>query len=60
MTIAEIAALAVEEKQKNIFGKVFDDVCGCTFRIDNSTQSDLPFLKKMIELRIAEITSKTI
>ena len=47
-------------KTKNIFGKVFDDVCGCTFRVDNATQSDLPFLKKMIELRIAEITGKTI
>ena len=47
-------------KTKNIFGKMFDDVCGCTFRIDNATESDLPFLKKMIELRIAEITDKDI
>ena len=47
-------------KVKTIFGKVFDDVCGCTFRIDNATQSDLPFLKKMVELRIDEITDKTI
>lgn len=47
-------------KVKNIFGKVFDDVCGCTFRIDNATQSDLPFLKKMIEFRIAEISGKSI
>ncbi len=47
-------------KTKNIFGRIFDDVCGCTFRIDNATQSDLPFLKKMIELRISEITEKTI
>ena len=47
-------------KTKNIFGKVFDDVCGCTFRVDNAIQSDLPFLKKMIELRIAEISGKSI
>ncbi len=44
-------------KAKNIFGKVFNDVCGCTFRVDNATQNDLPFLEKMIELRIAEILS---
>ena len=47
-------------KTKNIFGRVFDDVCGCTFRIDNAIQSDLPFLKEMIELRIVEITGKDI
>lgn len=47
-------------KTKNIFGKVFDDVCGCTFRVDNAIQRDLLFLKKMIEFRIAEITGKTI
>ena len=45
-------------KTKNIFGRVFDEVCGCTFRIDNAIQNDLPFLKKMIELRIAEIISR--
>ncbi|MBQ3087034.1 MAG: hypothetical protein IJC45_06850 [Clostridia bacterium] len=47
-------------KTKKIFGKIFDDVCGCTFRIDNATIIDLPFLKKMVELRIAEITGKSI
>ena len=47
-------------KTKNIFGRMFDDVCGCTFRIDNATERDLQFLKKMIELRIAEITGKDI
>lgn len=47
-------------KMKNIFGETFDDVCGCTFRIDNATERDLQFLKKMIELRIAEITGKDI
>ena len=47
-------------KTKKIFGKIFDDVCGCTFRIDNAIQNDLPFLKKMIDLRIAEISGKAI
>ena len=42
-------------RHKNIFGKEFDDVCGCTFRIDNPTQEDLPFLKKIVEIRIGEI-----
>ena len=36
-------------KKKIIFGKEFDGVCGCTFRVDNPKRSDLPFLKKMIE-----------
>ena len=38
-----------------IFGKEFDDVCGCTFRIDNPKQEDLSFLKKMVEIRVKEI-----
>ena len=42
-------------RRKNIFGKEFDDVCGCTFRIDNPSKEDIPFLKKMVELRIKEI-----
>lgn len=37
-------------KSKIIFGKEFAKVCGCTFRIDNPQLSDLPFLKKMVEL----------
>lgn len=37
-------------RKKTIFGKDFDGVCGCTFRIDNPEPNDLPFLKKMIEL----------
>ena len=37
-------------KNKIIFGKEFDGVCGCTFRVDNPQRSDLPFLKKMVEL----------
>lgn len=37
-------------RKKTVFGKEFDGVCGCTFRIDNPEPGDLPFLKKMIEL----------
>lgn len=37
-------------KKKTVFGKVFEGVCFLTFRIDNPTARDLPFLKKMIEL----------
>ena len=45
-------------RRKVIFGKKFDDVCGCTFRIDNPKYEDLPFLKKMVEIRRKEINSK--
>lgn len=41
-------------RKKTIFGKDFDGVCGCTFRIDNPVQDDLPFMKKMIELCMAQ------
>ena len=41
-------------KKKIIFGKSFPQVCGCTFRIDNATQEELPFLKTMVDLRIKE------
>lgn len=37
-------------RKKTIFGKDFDDVCGCTFRIDNPDRDDLPFIKKMVEV----------
>ena len=37
-------------KKKIIFGKEFNGVCGCTFRLDNPQWSDLPFLKKMVEI----------
>lgn len=43
--------------QKTVFGRTFDRVCGCTFRVDNPTEEDLPFLKKMIELRIRDIVA---
>ncbi len=42
-------------RHKVIFGKEFNDVCGCTFRIDNPNLDDLNFLKKMVEIRINEI-----
>lgn len=37
-------------RKKIIFGKEFNKVCGCTFRTDNPSKEDLPFLKKIIEL----------
>lgn len=37
-------------RHKVIFGREFEDVCGCTFRVDNPGQADLLFLKKMVEL----------
>lgn len=45
-------------RRRVIFGRAFDDVCGCTFRIDNPGQDALPFLKEMIKLRIGEIRSR--
>ena len=47
-------------RRKVIFGKEFDDVCGCTFRVDNPASGDLLFLKKMVELRKKEIMSEVI
>ena len=45
-------------RKKTVFGKEFDGVCGCTFRVDNPNAKDLPFLKKMVEIRKNEIMSK--
>lgn len=42
-------------RNKTIFGKEFNDVLGCTFRIDNPSQDDLFFMKEMIDIRIQEI-----
>ena len=42
-------------KEKVIFGKSFPRVCGCTFRIDNATQEELPFLKVLVILRVEEL-----
>lgn len=43
---------------KTVFGKNFENVCGCTFRIDNPILNDLSFMKKMTELRKNEIIAK--
>lgn len=37
---------------KKIFGEMFENVCSCTFRIDNPQLNDLRFLKKLVGLRI--------
>ena len=42
-------------QSKKVFGKTFDRVCGCTFRIDNPTAKDIPFLEKMVEIKIKDI-----
>ena len=39
-------------KDKMIFGKRFQRVCGCTFRVDNAGYDDLDFLKTMVDIRI--------
>lgn len=46
-------------RRKMIFGREFEDVCGCTFRIDNPKQEDLNFLKMMVEIRMKEIQYKS-
>ena len=40
-----------DARLKIVFGREFDNVCFCTFRVDNPDTQDLIFLKKMIELR---------
>lgn len=47
-------------KKKTVFGKEFNGVCGCTFRVDNPLKKDLPFLEKMIELCTAYISEKDV
>lgn len=47
-------------RKKIIFGKEFNKVCGCTFRIDNPNTADLPFLKKMIELHKEDIVNNDV
>ncbi len=42
-------------RHKVIFGKDFDGVCGCTFRIDNPGADTLPFLEAMVSLRLCEL-----
>ena len=45
-------------RKKTVFGKVFDRVCGCTFRFDNPDVQTLLFMKKMADIRILEILHK--
>ena len=42
-------------RHKVIFGKEFDNVCVCTFRVDNPNADVLPFMKKMVQIRKEEI-----
>lgn len=45
-------------RRKIVFGREFDKVCGCTFRIGNPDKKDLTFLKKMAEIRKKELLAK--
>ena len=45
-------------RRKQIFGHWINDVCGCTFGVDNPGEDELPFLKKIVELRMDEIRVK--
>lgn len=44
-------------RHKIIFGKDFDNVCGCTFRFDNPDVNDLEVMEEIVEIRISEINS---
>lgn len=45
-------------KPIKVFGIIYEGVCGTTFRIDNPTMKDLPFLKKMVELGIRDVINE--
>ncbi len=42
-------------KPKEVFGKRFDAVCGCTFRFDNPQLCDLPCMEYIIEATVGQI-----
>ncbi len=42
-------------RRKTVFGKVFENVCGCTFRVDNPDHDDMAFLKVMVDIGIKEM-----
>lgn len=44
--------------RKNIFGRDFERVCGCTFRFDNPGENELCFMKTMVEIRMHELRQK--
>lgn len=46
-------------RHKIIYGKEFEDVCGCTFRIDNPKDEDMSFLKEMVDIRMKEISASS-
>lgn len=46
-------------RHKVIFGKAFNNVCSCTFRVDNPNREHLPFLKGIVEIRKKEILEIT-
>ena len=43
---------------KIVFGKRFDNLCGCTFMFDNPGGAALECAKKMIDARISDIDNK--
>lgn len=45
-------------KSRTILGRDFDNVCNCTFRFDNPTARELPFIKKMVEIRKNDILNQ--
>lgn len=42
-------------RDRVILGRTFENVCNCTFRLDNPTSDSLSFMKKMVEIRKADI-----
>lgn len=46
-------------RRKVVFGREFEAVCGCTFRVDNPTVEDLPFLKEITGLCIINFEKET-
>lgn len=45
-------------RHKIIFGKSFNNVCGCTFRFDNPDFEVLEIMKEIVKIRINEINLK--
>ena len=45
-------------RPRTVFGRRFDEVCGCTFRVDNAGTAELPFLREMVRLRMQDIDQK--
>lgn len=45
-------------RSRVIFGRSFDAVCGCTFRLDNPGADELPLLRQMAALRLRELQAQ--